>query len=464
MQKFSQFLFLLFLFPALLLGCATREEAVAPVSADLARTEVETVCEDDGALRSRYESTFDSSGSITKEQNVSYYENGIVEEFISTTYDENGIVTEYQKTERFENGIFRSLLSKTYADGILDQITGVTFYEDGRKRSTQKCNFDETGTEWMSLQESYFLDGSVQSLQTNVLDRKTGLRNIKYEENSESGTLLQLEDCVYDSAYEWIGGYKAAYYESGTVRHREERTFDAKTETHHRTTTSYYEDGSEESTTLCALQTDKRSNVVLEEISQHGAYHAFLEQVRYSYTYDERDRLAEQVHTAYAESGEPRRETVTTYEYDEAGKVVQKSETFFDHKGAVQSAILCEYSYDEAGNNVKTQNTVYFGSGVQMATWTEEYDADGRAARIVTTTIKGVTLTQTNTYTPDGKPLSEQIATERTSTKTITYRETSYEYHPDGSTKLISRHDWTSLDEIGKTIVMEFDEDGTRIR
>lgn len=468
MKSVFKILFLLFFCFTLFSGCAPKND----IAVAAAPTEIPELFTDGISL----ETYMDDSGNLQQEHYLHRYENGVVQEYTCTTYSENSAVTAYHQTLRYETGIPCAVLDKTYSDvENLSKTQEVSFYADGSVQSISWSNFDALGRQTSSLYESYFPNGTVQTQKTHVLDKKTGYYSIKVEENRADGTIAHTEDCTFDGDFQWLEGVITDFSTSSTILFRQERTYDVQANAIRTECTTYAEDGAVESSAVLLTHHDEAGNVSFEELTEFGPYRVFLQHFSDSFCYDSQGRVTEQTRINYLESGDIQRTTVTAYTYNTTGQVSQKEETFYDKKGVVQSSLLSEFSYDTNGNKIQVNCTSFFGSGVQMAAWEEFYDESGRLEQTVTTTSKGVTITQAYTYTLEGKPDTELVVTQKATTKTISYRKTTYTYHENGEPQTISRQDWTSADEqkadpdgdpasLGKTFVTEFDQNGTRIR
>ena len=468
MKLAFKILFLLFFFCAFLFGCVSEND----VAVTAAPTELPELFSDGISLKN----CLDETGNLQQEHYLRKYESGIIQEYTCTTYGKNGAVTAYHQTLRHETGIPCTILDKSYDDtGTLVKTQEVSFYADGSAQSISWSLFDTLGRQTSALYESYFPGGAVQTQKTHVLDRQTGYYTIRIGENRADGTIAHTEDCTYDGDFHWLEGAITDFSASGATLFRQTRFFDSDAGAFRTETTTYGDDGSVESSVIRLTHYDEFRRVSFEEATEYGPYHVFLQHFSDCFCYDAQDRITEQTHINYLENGDHQRTTITAYTYNDIGLISQKRETFYGKNGAVQSSVLSEFLYDSSGSKKEATCSSYFGSGVQMAAWEERYDDQGRLAQMVTSTSKGITITQTYTYVPEGKPLTELVVTQKSTTRTISYRKTAYTYHENGEPHTIIRQDWTSADEqkagpgtaptsLGKTFVMEFDEDGTRIR
>lgn len=468
MKSAFRILFLLFFCCAVLSGCASETD----VAVATAPTEPPELFADGISL----ESAVDDRGNLRQEHYLHRYENGVMQEYACTTYDESGAVTAYHQTLRHETGIPSAILDKAYDDtGALIRTQEVSFYANGSLQSNFRSHFDALGRRTSSFYESYFPDSTVQTQKTHVLDKETGYYTIKIEENREDGTTAHTEDCTYDGDFQWLEGVATDFSPSGAVIFRQTRTYDAEAAAFRTESTAYGDVGTVESALVQVTRYDESGYICFEETTEYGPYQVFLQHFSDAFHYDDQGRITEQTHINYLENGNIQRTTVTTCDYNDAGQISRKNETFYDKNGVVQSSVLSEFLYDNSGSKTRASCSSYFGSGVQMAAWDEIYDTQGRLIQMVTTTSKGITITQTYTHTPEGKPLTELTATQKSTAKTISYRKISYTYHENGEPWTITRQDWTSADEqkaapdtapdsLGKTFIMEFDEYGTRVR
>ena len=432
-------------------------------------------CYASGAVHLDFYERYAADGTILAQSKAQYRENGDLYFLHKEAHTEQGEEIFYHHEQFFDSGeLEHKQLKEYYENGQLRFWEYLSYHTPGVPASSSYTEYDENGKLLKKDVTEYDENGKMTYICLYPAEDAPEMMRIEKHTSYPNGNPEYIWECFCDPRENLMDGKQERYYESGQPWSIKEASFDEATRTTTRSETHYKEDG----TVDCAWQRveafDKDWRYLSYESTTFDSNLQATYHEVYHYSYGENSLTITSV--TDDGSGNILFNNSSEYTYDEQGHIIHEDRILRNPDGSFQSRMEFLYNYSETG--VQTGNTTiqYDEVGQVLYCYMEEYNDAGLLYRRI---IQTEDDTQFEDYTYDENGRLQVLSvtffptTEDGSTM-IEYRKTTYTYHANGAKQSETTQTWTSKDEekaapdtpreqLGKTTVVYYDENGNRI-